>query len=378
MGVLFSRRDESPFPEPIVPPYPLAYGGTSVDNAMQLDAVWACVSLLSETVGMMPVLAYDVKAGKDAPMPAKNQPSLLTSPTVRLSMQEWLAQMMCSLLLRGNAYAEWTPGGGGQLVPLNPDKVRVTVEDGKVIYRVGGEIRSNIFHMTGKVMPGDVVGLSPISYASQMLQTAMSIDAFARGYFQDAPHPASVLQSDQPINQDQARQIKDRVMAAGQSREPMVLGLGLKMETLSVTPEESQFLATQQFNVERICRIFGVPPQMVGGGSSGQNITYANITQRRLDFLTFSVQGWLTRFENALSPLLPGRQHVRFDTSALIRMTPMDQAIVADKYVKTGVVTINKVRADMGLETVPWGDEPYLPGMSSAAAGATVSSEGES
>jgi len=378
MGVLFSRRDQSPFPEPIVPPYPLAYGGTSVDNAMQLDAVWACVSLLSETVGMMPVLAYDVKAGKDAPMPAKNQPSLLTSPTVRLSMQEWLAQMMCSLLLRGNAYAEWTPGGGGQLVPLNPDKVRVTVEDGKVIYRVGGEIRSNIFHMTGKVMPGDVVGLSPISYASQMLQTAMSIDAFARGYFQDAPHPASVLQSDQPINQDQARQIKDRVMAAGQSREPMVLGLGLKMETLSVTPEESQFLATQQFNVERICRIFGVPPQMVGGGSSGQNITYANITQRRLDFLTFSVQGWLTRFENALSPLLPGRQHVRFDTSALIRMTPMDQAIVADKYVKTGVVTINKVRADMGLETVPWGEEPYLPGMSSAAAGATVSSEGES
>ena len=307
-------------------------------------------------------------------MPAKNQPSLLTSPTVRLSMQEWLAQMMCSLLLRGNAYAEWTPGGGGQLVPLNPDKVRVTVEDGKVIYRVGGEIRSNIFHMTGKVMPGDVVGLSPISYASQMLQTAMSIDAFARGYFQDAPHPASVLQSDQPINQDQARQIKDRVMAAGQSREPMVLGLGLKMETLSVTPEESQFLATQQFNVERICRIFGVPPQMVGGGSSGQNITYANITQRRLDFLTFSVQGWLTRFENALSPLLPGGQHVRFDTSALIRMTPMDQAIVADKYVKTGVVTINKVRTDMGLETVPWGDEPYLPGMSSAAAGATVSS----
>ena len=378
MGVLFSRRDQSPFPEPIVPPYPLAYGGTSVDNAMQLDAVWACVSLLSETVGMMPVLAYDVKAGKDAPMPAKNQPSLLTSPTVRLSMQEWLAQMMCSLLLRGNAYAEWTPGGGGQLVPLNPDKVRVTVEDGKVIYRVGGEIRSNIFHMTGKVMPGDVVGLSPISYASQMLQTAMSIDAFARGYFQDAPHPAAVLQSDQPINQDQARQIKDRVMAAGQSREPMVLGLGLKMETLSVTPEESQFLATQQFNVERICRIFGVPPQMVGGGSSGQNITYANITQRRLDFLTFSVQGWLTRFENALSPLLPGRQHVRFDTSALIRMTPMDQAIVADKYVKTGVVTINKVRADMGLEPVPWGEEPYLPGMSSAAAGATVSSEGES
>ena len=378
MGVLFSRRDQSPFPEPIVPPYPLAYGGTSVDNAMQLDAVWACVSLLSETVGMMPVLAYDVKAGKDAPMPAKNQPSLLTSPTVRLSMQEWLAQMMCSLLLRGNAYAEWTPGGGGQLVPLNPDKVRVTVEDGKVIYRVGGEIRSNIFHMTGKVMPGDVVGLSPISYASQMLQTAMSIDAFARGYFQDAPHPASVLQSDQPINQDQARQIKDRVMAAGQSREPMVLGLGLKMETLSVTPEESQFLATQQFNVERICRIFGVPPQMVGGGSSGQNITYANITQRRLDFLTFSVQGWLTRFENALSPLLPGRQHVRFDTSALIRMTPMDQAIVADKYIKTATFTINKVRADMGLEPVPWGEEPYLPGMSSAAAGATVSSEGES
>lgn len=373
MGAIFSRRDQSPFPEPIIPPYPLAFGGSTVDNAMRLDAVWACVSLLSETVAMMPVLAYDVKDGQDAPLPAKKQPKLLVQPSPRLTMQEWLAQMMCSLLLRGNAYAEYV---GGQLVPLNPDKVKVTVEEGQVVYRLAGEIKKNIFHMPGKVMPGDVVGLSPISYAASMLQTALAIDDFARGYFQDAPHPAAVFESDQPINQEQARQIKDRVMASGQSREPMVLGLGLKMQTLSVTPEESQFLATQQFNVERICRIFGVPPQMVGGGSSGQNITYANITQRRLDFLTFSVQGWLTRFENALSPLLPGSQHVRFDTSSLIRMTPMDQAIVNDKYIKTGTLTINKVRTDLGLGTVEWGDEPYLPGMSSAAAGATVSSEG--
>jgi phage portal protein BeeE len=31
------------------------------------------------------------------------------------------------------------------------------------------------------------------------------------------------------------------------------------------------------------------------------------------------VQPWLTRIESALSPLFPGRKHLRFDTSVLLR-----------------------------------------------------------
>lgn len=373
MGILF-KRDQSPFPEPIVPPYPMAFGGTTVDNAMRLDTVWACVRLLSDTVAMLGLQALDDTSGTDVPIPSKKQPPVLIEPAPGLLMSDWLRQMMVSLLLRGNAYAEWVgnPAKGGRLIPLNPDTVRITVEDGKKTFRVRGEIKSNIFHMTGMVFPGGVEGLSPIGYAATMLQTQMSIDDFARGYFQDAPHPAQVFTTDKPVNQTQAKEIKDRVMSAVPSREPLVLGLGLKMDTIAVSPEESQFLETQQFGVTRIARIFGVPPEMVGGGAPGTNITYANITQRSLDFLTYSVQSWLIRFEQSLSQILPRQQKVRFDTSALVRMTPTDAAAMDRTLMNSGAKTINHVRADRGWEPVPWGDEPYLPGMSPSAAGNTV------
>lgn len=378
MSVLFKRDGGSPFPEPIVPPYPLAYGGTSVDAAMRLDTVWACVRLLSDTISMLPLQALDAVNDEEYPLPWAKWPQLLKNPAPNMTMSEWLRQMMISLLLRGNAYARWTGNAmkGGQLAPLDPSTVTVKVENGKTVYRVAGVATENVFHMRGYTLPGDVVGLSPLSYASTMLQTQMSVDSFARGYFRDAPHPAAVVTTDQPINQTQAQAIKDRIMQAGSSREPLVLGSGIVMKAMSITPEESQFLETQRVGVQKICRIFGVPPEMVGG-SSGSSITYANITQRALDFLIYSVQPWLTRFEQSISQVLPGRQHTRFDTKELVRMSPTDMAQVDRWRIDQGIRTINEARKDMGLLPVAWGDEPYLPGMSPAAAGNAVKAEAD-
>lgn len=378
MSILFSRRDNgSPFPEPIVPPFPNAFSGTTGDSAMQLDAVWGCVRLLADTVAMLPLQALDLKNDIQIPLPFTKWPALLSMPAPGLTMSEWLRQMMISLLLRGNAFAVWSGDvrQGGQLTPLNPDIVRVSMEGGQKVIRVKGVPMPNIFHMTGYVMPGDVMGMSPIAYHSTLLQTQSSIDSFARGYFQDAPHPASILSTDKPVNSQQAKEIKDRVIASVPSREPLVLGLGLTMQSLSISPEESQFLQTLQVGTTRIARIFGVPPEMIGGGIPGTSMTYANVTQRALDFLTYSVQGWLTRFEQAISNVLPNRQHTRFDTNELIRMTPNDQAIADRWRVGQGIKTINEARADMGLEPVEWGDQPYLPGMSMAAAGQAVIAE---
>lgn len=376
--MLFNRRDgSSPFPEPVNPPFPGAFGVTTSDSALRLDAVWACVRLLSDTVSMMPLQALDERGGVEVPLPRARQPRLLIEPAPGLTMSEWVGQMMVSLLLRGNAYAEW--GGnvleGGTLVPLNPDVVNVSVVDGRIVYRIRGEERKNIFHIRGHVLPGQVTGLSPIAYAATMLQTQQAIDNFARGYFTDAPHPAQLVTTDQPINQEQAKSIKDRIMANVGSRDPLVLGLGLKMDTISVSPEESQFLQTQQFGATRIARIFGVPPEMIGAAMPGSSVTYQNMTQRASDYKTYAVQGWLTRIEQAVSRVLPRRQHVRFDASALVRMTPMDAAKVDEVYLNKGAKVINEIRRPLGLEDVSWGDEPYLPGMSPAAAGAVAAAD---
>jgi HK97 family phage portal protein len=234
--------------------------------------------------------------------------------------------MVTSLMLRGNAYGQITSkdlyGYPTQVEWFSPDDVKPQTdpETGKFRYVVHGQKFSpdQIFHVRAYRMPGSRMGMSPISYAASQIATERHIQEFAQGYFRDGAHPSSILTSDYEYTQDQARTVKERFLAAVKGREPAVLSGGLKYQSIQVSPEESQFLATQKFGVASICRIFGVPPEMVAA-EAGNSMTYANVEQRSLDFLTYSVQPWLTRIEAALALTMPGRQHARFDTSVLLR-----------------------------------------------------------
>ena len=137
-------------------------------------------------------------------------------------------------------------------------------------------------------------------------------------------------------------------MATLRGREPLVLSDGVKYQTVAVSPEESQFLATQQANVAQIARFFGVPPEMVGG-SGGSSMTYANVEQRSLDFLTYGVAFWLKRIEDAISIELVQPQYVKFRVQDLLRTDAETQAKIAVQHLAGKVLTPTEVRATLGL-----------------------------
>lgn len=317
-------------PEPIIPPIPgmSVFGNgvsSSAEGALQLDAVWACVRLLADTVSMMPLQAYTLTSD-GVRVPVGQQPAWLRSPAGQdTTTFDWVYQLMTSLLLRGNAYglivSRDSVGYPTQIEWLNPDALRVNESSGvlEVRDRTGKLIpSSNLFRPSAYRFPGKLLGLSPIAYARATLSTSSAVQSYALGYFQDALQPASVLTTDQVIDQTDAESIKERVMKQRGSREPLVLGANLKYQPLSVSPDESQFLATQKWSVASICRVFGVPPEMVAA-EAGNSMTYSNVEQRAIDFLTYSVQPWLSRLEAAMYGLLPGKQHLRFDPSVLLR-----------------------------------------------------------
>lgn len=381
MSLLFHHRSNgaSPFPEPVAPPFPgvAPYGVATADNAMRLDTVWACVRLLSDTVAMLPVIAQSTVGGVTQPLPnGRPLSNWVNQPAAMTSMSAWLRQMMLSLLLKGNAFGiiNYSNGYPSTVTPIVPDEMSCTMRDGNAVWmRRGVELPpEQLFHMTYMLMPGTVLGLSPITYAASLFSEESLIQSFAAGFFRDAPRPSGILSTDQPVTQEQAEEIKSRYKSNVQGREPVVLGHGVSYSPLSVSPEESQFLATRKLNVSRICRIFGVPPEMVGGAADGSAVTYSNVTQRAMDFLTYSIQPWLRRFEEAVSQLFPGTQAIRFDTSELVRMSPTDHATVDKTLITIGQRTINESREGWGQESVDWGDEPYLPGFGPTAAGDSV------
>jgi HK97 family phage portal protein len=314
--------------EPVVPPFPgmnLGGGGgnPSMDQALRVSAVWACVRLLAQTVSMMPLHAFTLREGIRVPIA---DPPLLVQPSDDASMPDWIYMVMVSLLLRGNAYGKiirWdSMGYPVQIELLNPDMVQTRTDPatGKTLYSTrGGPLDAKeLWHVRAFRVPGSPLGLSPIQYAAQSINTDTAAGAFGLGYLSDAPHPPSVLESDQSVNQEQAKTILSRFLTK-KPHEPLVLGVGLKYRTLSVSPEESQFLATQKFGLGQIARVFGCPPEMIGG-DAGNSMTYSSREQRAMDFLTYGVQWWLTCLEAAFAPTMPGHRHARFDTSVLTRV----------------------------------------------------------
>lgn len=322
------RRERRQFqPEPFVPPFPdydpKRGGPPTVARAMQVSAVWACVRLIADSVSMMPLQSFTINSsGYRVPIAP---PSFVQSPSADATMNEWVYMALVSLLLRGNAYGRIVNadsyGYPKQIELVNPDSVRVQPNaNGGLVYVINGVEfpAKSVLHMRAFRMPGSRLGLSPIEYAATQINTDSAISDFAYGYFRDGAHPSSVLTTDSTLTQDQAKTAKDRFVSAIKGREPALLSGGFKYQQIQVNPNESQFLQTQQAGVTDIARMFGVPPEMIGGTASN-SMTYANVEQRGLDFLTYTVQPWLTRLESMFAGMFPGPRHLKFDTTALTR-----------------------------------------------------------
>jgi len=345
---------------------PTAAGeSVTVDRALQLSTVWGCVRLLADSVSTLPLHVY---RGEDRdPIPT---PRLLQRPSADFpELADWLWAIMASLLLRGNAWGVITDRAGAGLPPsqvdlVHPDRVAVTVEDGQHVIRIGGQkySRAELFHVKAFPWPGQLLGLSPISYAREAIGLGVAAEKYGAAYFGDAMVPSAVLESDQDIKRESAQRLKAEYveLLRRRRRDIAVLGSGAKLRAIAIAPDEAQFIQTQKFNVSTICRFYGVPPEMMAGETAGHE-AYTSPEMRGTDFLTFTLRPWLLRVERAVSGLLPSTQRAKFNAGGLLRATLKEQYEALAIGVGAGIVMPNEARAKLDLPAIPGLDQPPAP-----------------
>jgi HK97 family phage portal protein len=171
---------------------PTAAGeAVTTDTAMRLSTVWACVKLLADSVSTLPLHAY---RGDDRdPIPT---PPLLQRPSADFDeLSDWLWAVMASLLLRGNAWGVPTRAGAVlqavQVDLVHPDRVAVSLEDGRWVIRIGGVEfdRSELWHVKAYTWPGTILGLSPIEYAREASGSGSASRSSARASSATRPSP---------------------------------------------------------------------------------------------------------------------------------------------------------------------------------------------
>ena len=176
-------------------------------SAMEISTVFACVSVLADSIATLPLHAY-IK-GKDCKTLADPQPSIVTTPWSEATVQDFLTQIMVSLTLRGNAFGLIVDRDPKllyplQVVPVHPDDVQVIIRNpvnslpgsGSLIYKINGKVIPNddMVHIRNISSPGSLLGLNPIEYARQTFGLAIATERYGVVTI-DGCGSASVLQS---------------------------------------------------------------------------------------------------------------------------------------------------------------------------------------
>jgi len=161
----------------------------TVDKAIKLSAVWACVRLLSESVSTLPMKVYkrekDGSRGLATEHPAYQV--LCKQPNGEMTPSRFMLMLVASICLRGNAFIEKLMIGQKLvgLTPLLPQNMVVKrLDNGQLQYtytdKNGKRVipLKNMMHIRGFGLDG-VCGMMPMMTGRDVIGSAMSVEESA-------------------------------------------------------------------------------------------------------------------------------------------------------------------------------------------------------
>ncbi|KZC82967.1 portal protein [Sphingobium yanoikuyae] len=349
------------------------------DTVLALSTAWACVNLVAGTIATLPVMVYrPVPGGRVVASDHWLYRILHDNPNADQTEVDFWEYMCVSLELRGNGYAEKLRGSAGQIVGLDPIPPGIVScrrrEDGVLEYRWtwNGESRretsDNVLHIRG--FGGDALGgVSPLAIGANTFGHAQALNRMSGSVFRNAMMPSGVYQTATKLTPEQTKEIEDRLakkyQGAANAGRPMVVGFDLKWHQLTMSPDDLEMLDSRNFSVEEICRIYGVPPHMVGH-TAGNTQLGSSITEQTRGFSMFTLRRRVKRIEAALrKQLLTPRDIaegiiIEINLEGLLRGAPAERSAFYNAGLQNGWFTINEVRALENMPPVEGGDVPRM------------------
>lgn len=343
----------------------------SVDGALQISTVWACIDLRATTIASLPFFAYEVDANGQKTLARKSRlyDVLHTSPNTRMTPFEFWRAMMMNHDLRGNAYARLERNGSGEVTamwPMPSDQVDVLVlDDGSMVYRYsfGPDIAilsaENVLHL--KNLGNGTVGLAKLEFMRSATDESTKAQAHAAKIFGTGGKPTGVLMLDKVLNPEQRKSMLERFagMAEGNAARLYLLEANMKYQQLSINPADQQLLETRKFNIEELCRWFNTPPVMVGHS----NVTAwgSGISELVQGWHTLSLRPMLVNIEQALrkrvmTPRQRATMEIEISFDALLRGNPTQRAENYAKAAQNGWLTRAEIRQLEGWPAMPGTD----------------------
>ena len=294
----------------------LRSGPVNAATAQSVSAVYGCVSAIAETVASLPLILFRRK-GDDRER-ATDHPLyrvLHDQANPHMTALELRELMQAQVLLRGNSFARIVTGWDGQvreLWPLPVDTSVLRLPDGKLAYeysdKAGKRVRllsDEVLHLKHRAGDDAVLGVSPIAAAREVVQLAISEREHGNTLFTNGTRLSGVLKMPGRLKDTQRASLKEswRSQYAGGANAGgvPVLEEGMEYQPISMTLEDAEWIAARQFSVEEVCRLFRVPPTIVGDLRHGN---YSNSVELARQFVTLTLRRHLLMWEQGIASKL--------------------------------------------------------------------------
>lgn len=343
-------------------------------TAMRVAAVSACVQLIGGTIASLPLPIYEETPEGRRKIKPKLYRLLNLEPC-----QAWTAASMTdrwirSIAFRGDSFSRIVRDRLGEpikIIPLHPDRVRVTVTDeAEISYAYQpkngspyGIHSDDMLHIPGFGYDGETGRAKSIIHhaAHQSIGIALAADDFSGQFFANSGMQKHLIKSDGKMDLDMVERLrnefKNKYGGSNNVGLPMILTEGLDLKEISLSSADAELLESRKYQVIDIARAFGVPPVMIGANDTTSSWG-TGIEQITLGFVKFILQAYLVKIEQELNrKLYPnGDKFVEYNLQGLLKGDSESEA----KYLREaiggsqgpGYMTLNEVRAVKNLPKV--------------------------
>ena len=361
----------------------IAYG-SAIDSAGQpvtqkttlgLPSAWACISLKSELVGSMGCGVYSKSddGGRRSESGHWLYDLLHEEPNADQTPAEFWAGQVAAMDLHGNAYAEKETIGSRvtALTPLPPHLMQVVRDENNqrvYLYADRGKVErlpaDKIFHLRGITLGGDM-GLSAIEYGRRTLGGAMAANKTAADTFRSGLQAAGFMETGstnlKPEQRADLIEIFDAFVGDAMRGRIVPLEKDFKWHPLAMNPADVQLLESRGWDVEEICRWFGMLPILIGHAAKGQTMWGSGIEQLLLGWQTLRLNPLLRRIEQAAKKqLLPRAErklvYPEFNREAVMATDSAGRAALYSAFGQNGVMDRNEMRSRENLDHRPGGE----------------------
>ena len=365
-------------------------------TALGVATVLACVRVIAEGLGALPIALHRRTA--EGSTPETNHPAawLLDAPNEWMTWQELAETLTIHAALAGDGFGLIQRGIADRpigILPLLPAMVRhkqganwrvtytVTWPDGRQ-----GEVSwRDMLHIRGPSWDA-VGGMKVVTLAREAIGLAAAMEWVQAQHFGKGGRPSGYLSTDKPsVTEQQAEDWKRRwgkMFGGNEAGGVAVLANGAKFTPLTFDFVSAQTLDARRMQVEEICRAFRVFPQMIGAQEKAS--TYASAESFFTAHAVHTLGPWAKRWELTLArDLLTERQRgamfFRIDMRALMRADAQSRGEFYAKALGAGgsaaFMTPNEVREAEGLNRLPGLDKVPQPALAPAAPDPTPESE---